>query len=440
VARTLLSAASSQRFFLIAPCMPFVIGGHVPPSLSNLTLSLCLPDAPHLILDPKAITGNSLSPRAPDLSIDIFHNANIHFPLTACLCLPHDRFHKLLSTLGKSISMMTSLTLFGNKVLRAAIERNLVTFPAQTPEFAKNQSGEVQARIAQLYFVAGWTIRDIGNRYQMNSEMVRKTLNEWRVRAISSGYIQEIQTEIQPTLSSLAEAEDAEENESVRETSAGRVTNRPRTGLTIVAPQPVPSVAVNVPAMLLHELEAAVVQSSCWEPFCLRLLHLLKQECRQFGLPLSVLQIERIEAALDVDPQRAGDLLRDLRCRIADEQVCTPVLGDQGPGRPHLLQSLLGEIETTVHERSHDSGVTAPALPGHCMSLLIALKQGCTKLGLEFSLAQIKRIESAFSADSSRLEDLLRDLRNRLSDELEYTELVFVPERPARQLTAGVNR
>src|SRR5579871_2917350 len=93
---------------------------------------------------------------------------------------------------------MTALALFGNKALRSAIQHNLVSFPGQAPVFAKQQAGEVQARISQLYFISGWKIRKIASRYGMTNEMVRRTLTDWRTRAISSGYIQEIGPDVWP--------------------------------------------------------------------------------------------------------------------------------------------------------------------------------------------------------------------------------------------------
>jgi hypothetical protein len=86
-----------------------------------------------------------------------------------------------------------TLALVGNTLLRAAIARNLVTFPGQIQPFMKRTSGDLQERIVQLYFVRGWTVRSICERYAMSKAMVHKLLAEWRVRAIESGYIQEIE-------------------------------------------------------------------------------------------------------------------------------------------------------------------------------------------------------------------------------------------------------
>ena len=95
-----------------------------------------------------------------------------------------------VQTLGKE-----TLALYRNTLLRSAIERNLVTFPAQTPTFMKRRAGQIQQRAVQLYFVRGWTVRKICNRYGLTKKIVQDLLSDWRVRAISAGLIQEIETE-----------------------------------------------------------------------------------------------------------------------------------------------------------------------------------------------------------------------------------------------------
>src|ERR1700728_1409782 len=86
-----------------------------------------------------------------------------------------------------------TLALLGNTLLRTAITRNLVTFPAQIQPFMKRTMGDLQERIVQLYFVRGWSVRNICDRYGMSKAMVHKLLAEWRIRAVESGYIQEIE-------------------------------------------------------------------------------------------------------------------------------------------------------------------------------------------------------------------------------------------------------
>lgn len=106
-----------------------------------------------------------------------------------------------------------TLALVGNTLLRTAITRNLVTFPAQIQPFMKRANGDLQERIVQLYFVRGWTVRSICERYAMSKAMVHKLLAEWRVRAVESGYIQEIEpgclVALQPEFNGVSRAERA---------------------------------------------------------------------------------------------------------------------------------------------------------------------------------------------------------------------------------------
>jgi hypothetical protein len=90
-------------------------------------------------------------------------------------------------------SMDMTLALMGNTLLRTAITRNLVSFPAQVTSFMKRSSGDLQERIVQLYFVRGWSVRSICDRYGLSKAMAHKLLAEWRIRAVESGFIQEIE-------------------------------------------------------------------------------------------------------------------------------------------------------------------------------------------------------------------------------------------------------
>src|SRR5580704_8459426 len=94
--------------------------------------------------------------------------------------------------LGTILTNMT-LALLGNTLLRTAITRNLVSFPAQVRPFMKRSSGDLQERIVQLYFVRGWSVRSISERYGLSKAMAHKLLAEWRIRAVESGHIQEIE-------------------------------------------------------------------------------------------------------------------------------------------------------------------------------------------------------------------------------------------------------
>jgi hypothetical protein len=82
------------------------------------------------------------------------------------------------------------LALIDNNALRAAIQCNLVSFPAQIPAFMKG--GDNQQRIVQLYFVRGWQTRAICDRYRLRIWAVRTLLTKWKIRAVAAGYIQDI--------------------------------------------------------------------------------------------------------------------------------------------------------------------------------------------------------------------------------------------------------
>lgn len=91
--------------------------------------------------------------------------------------------------------MATNIALMGNSALRMAIQRNLVSFPSQIPVFMKRPGGDIQERIAQLYFERGWKIRLICERYRLSKAMVQKLLWGWRIRAVAAGFIQDIHPE-----------------------------------------------------------------------------------------------------------------------------------------------------------------------------------------------------------------------------------------------------
>lgn len=57
------------------------------------------------------------------------------------------------------------------------------------------EEDDTQQRIAYLYFARGWTVRNICARYGMGKAMVQRMVSEWRIRAISAGYIQDIHPE-----------------------------------------------------------------------------------------------------------------------------------------------------------------------------------------------------------------------------------------------------
>jgi hypothetical protein len=88
-----------------------------------------------------------------------------------------------------------ALAPYGNALLRAVVRENILTFPAQIPVFKKPPKGYIQQRAVPLYFVRGWSVRRICNRYSLAKNIVQDLLSDWRIRAISGGLIQVIEPE-----------------------------------------------------------------------------------------------------------------------------------------------------------------------------------------------------------------------------------------------------
>jgi hypothetical protein len=83
----------------------------------------------------------------------------------------------------------------GSGILRRAIRGNIVSFPSQIPSFPKGSQAEMQWRMVILFFVRGWRVGKIGERFQVPSHRVWKLLNEWSLRALALGYVQVIDPE-----------------------------------------------------------------------------------------------------------------------------------------------------------------------------------------------------------------------------------------------------
>jgi len=84
------------------------------------------------------------------------------------------------------------LALLGNRALQVAIHRNFVCFPSQAPVFGKRPRRDLQWRLAVLYFVRGWSTRQIATRYGLTRERCGQVISEWRMRAMNMGYIQDV--------------------------------------------------------------------------------------------------------------------------------------------------------------------------------------------------------------------------------------------------------
>jgi hypothetical protein len=84
------------------------------------------------------------------------------------------------------------LALLGNRALQVAVRRNLVCFPSQAPIFGKRPRRDVQWRLAILYFIRGWSTREIARRYGLTRERCGQIITDWRIRAVNMGYIQDV--------------------------------------------------------------------------------------------------------------------------------------------------------------------------------------------------------------------------------------------------------
>jgi hypothetical protein len=148
----------------------------------------------------------------------------------------------------------------GCRALRLAIQENRVSFPAQAPIFPKHSRADIQWRMSVLYFVRGWSIRALSERYNLCIARVQQLLSSWRTYAISASYIQEIPPEGAPEVPSVAAPRIDVRQESTVVPSAPKLTG-PRVRQT---PDPVPEesrhaaihrVSVHVPKMIASYYE-----------------------------------------------------------------------------------------------------------------------------------------------------------------------------------------
>src|SRR5579863_6994732 len=82
-----------------------------------------------------------------------------------------------------------------NHTVRSAIWNQQVSFPSQIPVFEKQTRSDIQWRVVGLYFIRGWSFREIGKRYNLTPQRIMQIVDKWRMRAVTLGYIQEIPLE-----------------------------------------------------------------------------------------------------------------------------------------------------------------------------------------------------------------------------------------------------
>jgi hypothetical protein len=114
----------------------------------------------------------------------------------------------------QEISM--DLALLGNRALQVAVRRNLVCFPSQAPIFGKQPRRDVQWRLAVLYFIRGWSTREIARRYGLTRERCGQIITDWRIRAVNMGYIQDVTPDDFDALSLMGVKGEAEGEEYIQ--------------------------------------------------------------------------------------------------------------------------------------------------------------------------------------------------------------------------------
>jgi hypothetical protein len=122
----------------------------------------------------------------------VLHQAPNHDEkLITALCFPQ-RLSAILPS--GSIECMNRVHIdLENKVLRQAVQENLVSFPSQVPVFGKQSRPDLQQRLVLLYFVRGWTMDDLARRYGLGRQRMGQILTAWRIRAVKEGFIQAIE-------------------------------------------------------------------------------------------------------------------------------------------------------------------------------------------------------------------------------------------------------
>jgi hypothetical protein len=83
----------------------------------------------------------------------------------------------------------------GFGILRRAIRGNIVSFPSQIPSLPKGSQADMQWRMVLLFFVRGWSVANIAERFHVPRHRVWTLLNGWSVRAMALGHVQVIDPE-----------------------------------------------------------------------------------------------------------------------------------------------------------------------------------------------------------------------------------------------------
>lgn len=76
--------------------------------------------------------------------------------------------------------------------LREAVQKNEVSFPSPTLQFPCQSRPDIQWRVAELFFIHGWTCARLAARYAVTRGRIWWFVRTWVDRAIALGYLQDI--------------------------------------------------------------------------------------------------------------------------------------------------------------------------------------------------------------------------------------------------------
>lgn len=79
--------------------------------------------------------------------------------------------------------------------LREAIKANRVCFPVPVMVFPTQFRPDIQWRLVELYFIRGWSSKQLAERYGVTARRIQQSLQHWADRAMARGYLQEIPAE-----------------------------------------------------------------------------------------------------------------------------------------------------------------------------------------------------------------------------------------------------
>jgi hypothetical protein len=84
--------------------------------------------------------------------------------------------------------------------LREELKANRIHFPTPVPIFPTQFRPDIQWRLVELYFVRGWSSKQLAERYGVTARRIQQSLQNWAGRAMALGYLQAIPADTGPVL------------------------------------------------------------------------------------------------------------------------------------------------------------------------------------------------------------------------------------------------